>query len=178
MAGTNAASARSAITTNAVKRVLVGANPRRTLARAVLLVAMAYGVFGYLLIPVRGRGPSMSPTLANGQFVLVNRLAYWRAEPHRGDVIALEVAGGRVVYIKRIIGMPGERVRIDRGTVLVNESILDEPYVARRGPWHVDEVQLGRGEYLVIGDNRAMSQRSHDFGKARRERVLGQVISW
>jgi len=160
------------------RRVLIGAAPRRTLARVVLLAATAYGVFGHLLIPVRGQGPSMRPTLEDGQFVLVNRLAYWNAEPQRGDVVALEVAGGRVVYIKRIVGMPGERIRIERGIVRVNGAALDEPYVRRRLPWEVDDVQLGDGEYLVIGDNRAMPQRNHDFGRARRERVLGRVISW
>ena len=178
MAGTSATSAPSATTSKALKRLLVGSHPRRTLLRVVLLVATAYVVFGHMLIPVRGQGPSMWPTIGDGQFVLVNRLAYWGAEPRRGDVVALDVAAGRVVYIKRIIGMPGDRIRIDRGTVVVNGSQLDEPYVRGRRPWQVSEVRLATDEYLVIGDNRAMPQRNHDFGKARRERVLGLVISW
>lgn len=178
MAGTNARTAASATTSNPVRRVLVGEHPRRTFARVVALVVVAYLVFGYLLIPVRGQGPSMWPTLQDGQLVLVNRLAYWRGEPRRGDVIAISLAGLRVVYIKRIVGMPGERLRIDHGVVLVNGEPLDEPYVKQRRPWDVDEVTLGSGEYLVIGDNRGMSARNHDFGKMRRERVIGRVISW
>lgn len=178
MAGTNARIAVSAITSNPVRRALVGANPRRTLVRVVLLIAAAYVVFGFLLIPVRGQGPSMWPTLQDGQFVLVNRLAYLNDEPRRGDVVALSVAGGRVVYIKRIVGLPGERVRIERGTVLVDGAPLDEPYVRQRRPWDVGELRLAGDEYLVIGDNRGMSVRNHDFGKARRERVLGRVVSW
>lgn len=120
----------------------------------------------------------MWPTLGDGQFVFVNRLAYWRAEPRRGDVVALRVAGGRVMYIKRIIALPGERVRIEGGFVFVNGTPLEEPYLRRRAPWQVDELRLAGGEYLVIGDNRGMSQRNHDFGKARRERVLGRVVTW
>jgi len=178
MAATNDTTERSVTTIDTVQKLVVGANPRRTLVRAVVVTVMAYLVFGHVLIPVRGEGPSMWPTLEDGQFVLVNRLAYWSSEPRRGDVVALEVAGGRVVYIKRIVGMPGERVRIDRGVVLVNDRALEEPYITRRSAWHVNEVQLGDREYLVIGDNRAMPQRLHDFGKARRERVLGRVISW
>jgi signal peptidase I len=178
MAGTSVASTTSVTTSSAVTRLLVGTHPRRTLARAVLLVVIAYGVFGHLLIPVRGQGPSMWPTLRDGQLVLVNRMAYWIGEPRRGDVVALEVAGGRVMYIKRIIGLPGERVRIERGTVVENGRALDEPNVRWRGPWHVGEIRLPEGEYLMIGDNRAMSQRSHDFGRARRERVLGRVLAW
>jgi signal peptidase I len=178
MAGTNATTAHSATTSSWAKRLLIGASPRRTVVRILLLVSTAYVVFGYMLIPVRGQGPSMWPTLSDGQFVLVNRLAYWRAEPRRGDVVAIRVAGGHVMYIKRIIGLPGERVAIERGLVYVNGTALEEPYVQRRARWQVDEVRLADGEYLVIGDNRGMSQRNHDFGKARRERVLGRVISW
>ena len=158
--------------------MLAGANPRRTLARVVLLVTIAYGVFGFLLIPVRGQGPSMRPTLESGQFALVNRLAYWAGEPRRGDVVALAVAGGRVMYIKRIIGMPGERIRIEDGTVVVNGVPVTEPYIVERGSWQVGEVRLADGEFLVIGDNRRMPQQQHDFGRARRERMLGRVISW
>jgi signal peptidase I len=178
MAGTNARTAPSATTTDILRRALVGASPRRTLARCAALVVAAYVVFGYWMIPVRGQGPSMWPTLRDGQFVLVNRLAYWHTSPQRGDIVALSLAGRRVVYIKRIVGMPGERVSIVRGTVLVNGVRLEEPYVQQRRPWEVGEVALGPAEYLVIGDNRGMSARNHDFGRASRERVLGRVIRW
>ena len=178
MAGTNATTALSAITSNWAGRLVVGAHPRRTLVRVMVLVSVAYVVFGHVLIPVRGQGPSMWPTLADGQLVFVNRFAYWRMEPRRGDVVAVNAAGGRVVYIKRIVGMPGERIRIDQGMVFVDGQSLDEPYVRRRARWQVAEIQLGPGEYLVIGDNRGMSQRNHDFGRARRDRLVGRVISW
>jgi signal peptidase I len=178
MAGTSARTAASATTSSPLRRALVGANPRRTLARIAVVIVVAYVVFGFLLIPVRGQGLSMAPTLADGQLVLVNRLAYWFGGPQRGDVIAISLAGRRVVYIKRVIGLPGDSVRIEHGRVIVNGRPLDEPYVQRRRPWDVDDVQLAAGEFLVIGDNRGMSVRDHDFGKARRERVLGRVISW
>lgn len=178
MAGTNARTAVSATTTDILRRALVGANPRRTLGRCVALVVAAYVVFGYLLIPVRGHGPSMWPTLRDGELVLVNRLAYWHEVPQRGDIVALSLAGRRVVYIKRIVGMPGERVSILRGTVIVNDVALEEPYVQERRAWEVAEMALGPAEYLVIGDNRGMPARDHDFGKASRERVLGRVIRW
>ena len=74
--------------------------------RAAALIVSAYVLFGYALIPVRGERPSMQPTLRDGQLVLVNRLAYWRSEPTRGDIVALSLAGRRVLYIKRIVGMP------------------------------------------------------------------------
>jgi signal peptidase I len=178
MAGTNRRTAPLPTTTDAIRRALVGANPRRTAIRSVVLVAIAYIVFGHLLTPVRGAGPSMLPTLEDGQLVLINRLAYWRRDPQRGDVVALSLAGPNVLYIKRIVGMPGERVRIESGTVMINGAPLQEPYVEQRRPWQVAEAVLGPDEYLVIGDNRGMPQQSHDFGKTRRERVVGRVISW
>ena len=178
MAATNRRTAPFPITTDAIRRATVGANPRRTAIRSVMLVVFAYVVFGHFLTPVRGAGPSMLPTLQDGQLVLVNRLAYWQRDPQRGDVVALSLAGPNVLYIKRIIGMPGERVRIEGGTVMINGAPLVEPYVERRRPWEVGEVVLGTREYLVIGDNRGMPARNHDFGKTRRERVLGRVISW
>ena len=118
----------------------------------------------------------MLPTIRDGQLVLVNRLAYWRAEPKRGDIVALSLAGRHVLYIKRIVGLPGDRVRIAKGTVYVNDTALDEPYVQQRRAWEVADTLLGADEYLMIGDNRGMPMRQHDFGKARRDRIVGRVV--
>jgi signal peptidase I len=83
------------------------------------------------------------------------------------------------LYLKRIIGLPGERVRIVRGTVLVNGEPLDEPYVPKRAPWDWPtdrpEWKLGAGEFLFIGDNRTMPMRDHEFGVQKRERIAGKV---
>jgi signal peptidase I len=146
--------------------------------RAAALVVTAYVLFGHTFIPVRGEGPSMQPTLRDGQLVLVNRLAYWRSNPARGDIVAISLAGRRVLYIKRIVGLPGDRVRIAAGTVYVNGAALAEPYVQQRRSWDVAEAALADDEYLLIGDNRGMPMWQHDFGKARRQRIVGQVVRW
>lgn len=161
-----------------IRAAIFGRNPRRTLARIAALVAGAYIVFGHLLIPVRGAGPSMLPTLQDGEFLFVNTLAYVGAGPRRGDIVGISLAGRRLMYIKRIVGLPGERLRIDAGTVYVDGVPLEEPYVERRRPWDIGEVVLGDDEYLVIGDNRGMTANNHDFGKARRERIVGRVVRW
>lgn len=175
MAATNARIAASDTTIDAR---IIGANPRRTLARVLALVLTAYVVFGHVLIPVRGQGSSMWPAVEDGQLVLLNRFAYYWTNPQRGDIVAISLAGRRAFLVKRIVGMPGERVRIERGRVLVNDVALEEPYVQRRLAWEVDEVSLREDEYLVIGDNRGMPAASHDFGRARHERVAGRVIAW
>ena len=157
-------------------RWLFGARPRRTLARALVLAAGATVVFGVVLKPVRTVGVSMAPTHRDGELLFYNALAYRGAVPARGDVVAIRFAGPGVVLVKRVVGLPGERVRIDGGVVLVDGAPLDEPYVAARHPWDLDEVRVGEDELFVMGDNRAMPMAHHDFGRVRRDRVLGEVV--
>jgi len=180
MADTTVRNAASATTTDRLRlrRFVVGAHPRRTLLRAAALTVLAYATFGWVLLPVRGQGASMAPTIGDGQLVLVNRWSYWRSDPQRGDIVALRLAGRRVMYVKRIVGIPGDRVRIADGVVHVNGRRLDEPYVRQRSAWNVGEVALEAGEYLVIGDNRGMPMQQHEFGKAQRSRIVGRVIRW
>jgi signal peptidase I len=118
----------------------------------------------------------MQPTYEPGSFHLVNRLAFRWRDPARGDVIAIRLAGTRVVYVKRIIGLPGERLRIESGQVLVDDRPLEEPYVVNRRPWDYPEVEIGPNEYFVVGDNRGMNLRDHAMGRVDAVRVVGRVI--
>ena len=149
----------------------------RGIAIAVLVLAAAsFVTFKWVLIPIRTEGSSMLPTYSPDRFNLVNRFAYVAASPSRGDVIAIRMAGPHVLYVKRIIGMPGERVSIDDGLVSINGVALPEPYVKFRRPWRVDAVTLGPQEYFVMGDNRGMSVGDHDFGRVESQRILGKVL--
>jgi signal peptidase I len=158
------------------REALVGRHPRRTLVRIGLLIAVSVVLFGWVLLPVRTYGPSMLPTYSSGSFHLVNRAAYVVREPARGDVVAVRLAGWRVVYVKRIIGLPGERVTIRDGIVLVNGRALDEPYVVQRAPWQMREMALGPDDFFVVGDNRGMRMEQHEFGRVRRERIAGPLL--
>ncbi len=157
-------------------RLLIGRHPARTLVRVLVIVALAFLVFGYVLLPVRARGPSMMPTIDEGRLLFVNTLAYRWFEPQRGDVVAIRMAGWHLVYVKRVVGLPGDRLAIAGGIVLVDGQPLAEPYVHRRAAWNVAETVLGRDEYFAIGDNRGMDQRQHDFGIAKRARIIGKVL--
>lgn len=85
------------------------------------------------------------------------------------------------MYLKRVIGLPGERIRIAKGDVLVDGEPLSEPYLLNRSPaWNwptngADRI-LGPDEYFVVGDNRAMPLENHYFGVADRKRILGKVV--
>lgn len=157
-------------------RWVFGARPRRTLVRAALLLAAAAVVFGVVLKPVRTAGVSMLPTHRDGELLFYAALAYRSTGPARGDVVAIRFAGPSVVLVKRVVGLPGERVQIARGVVSIDGSPLHEPYVAARQPWDADTVDVGDDEYFVIGDNRAMPMSHHDFGRVHRARVLGRVV--
>jgi signal peptidase I len=144
--------------------------------RVLVLAAVSFITFKWFFIPIRTQGSSMLPTYGPDRLNLVNRLTYTMGPPTRGDVVAIEMAGPNVLYVKRIIGLPGERIAISEGHVLVNGVALSEPYVKLRRAWNVDEVTLGPSEYFVMGDNRGMSAGEHDFGRVNASRILGKVM--
>ena len=114
----------------------------------------------------------MLPTYSSGRLSLVNRLAYLNSPPRRGDIVAIRLAGPHVVYIKRIVGLPGERLAVDEGQIIINGKPLMEPYVRHRHDWRREEMVLGANEYFVVGDNRAAS----DYGAVDGERILGRLL--
>src|SRR6185436_700921 len=133
--------------------MLLGAHPRATLIRAAVLIAGAIIVFGFILLPIRMEGISMLPTYSGG-INFANRYAYRWSPPQRGDAVAVRMAGESVVFVKRIVGMPGERVGIEVGVVMINGEPLIESHVLYKTLWNMPEVTLGSDEYFLIGDNR------------------------
>jgi signal peptidase I len=158
------------------RRIIFGTNPRRTAVRVLVLTAVAYITFNWIFIPIRTDGISMEPTYESNALKLVNRLSYRIAEPARGDIVAIRLAGPHVVFVKRIIGLPGERLAFVGGVVHVNGVPLAEPYVKNRRTWDRPEVTLGAREYFAVGDNRGMEQGAHKFGIVDRGRILGKVL--
>jgi signal peptidase I len=155
---------------------VIGRNPRATALRIVVIVGFSAVVFGWVLVPLRLSGISMLPTYQNGAFNFANRAAYWTREPARGDVVAIRLAGLHAFYVKRIVGMPGERIAIVAGTVTVNDDVLLEPTVVRRAPWNMEPVTLAPGEFFVVGDNRSMKIEHHDLGRVSRRRIVGKLL--
>ena len=156
--------------------MIFGRDPRRTTVRIVVLGAVAFVTYKWLLLPIRTDGPSMQPTYESDSFNVVNRLSYAFSKPSRGDVVAIRLAGPSLVIVKRVVGLPGERISIEAGLVHVNGVPLVEPYVRSRRPWQRAEQTLGPNEYFVVGDNRGMSQGNHKFGVIDEERILGKVV--
>ena len=118
----------------------------------------------------------MEPAYHDSTLNLVNRIVYRIRAPRRGDVVAIRLAGPNVLYVKRIIALPTERVSIVEGIVEINGAPIIEPYVHRRQRWNYPEVTVGPREYFVIGDNRGMKMGDHDFGRVDASRVLGGLV--
>ena len=123
------------------------------------------------------RGLSMRPAFEPGQRLLVSRER--GADPARGDaVIVRDPRGSGARYLKRVVGLPGEQVRIEDGLLHVDGERIEEPYLeglpASVGPGGTAWT-LGPDEYLVMGDDRVRSTDSREFGALSRELVLGRV---
>ena len=115
--------------------LVIGRNPKITLARAAVLAVLCIVVFKFFLLHIRVEGISMLPTYQDGSAHFVNRLAYLWHEPRRGDVVGIRLAGPHLMYLKRIIGLPGETVAFVNGQVLINGEVLDEPYEKLSCDW-------------------------------------------
>ncbi len=163
-----------------------------TLAIAVLLF------FGMrlLVLPVKVEGTSMVPSLAEQQHLLVNRRAYthWDigghtyylfGKPHRGDIIVLtpppQEAQRGVPFIKRVIGLPGERVLVKDGKVSINGQPIDEPYIAEMPaytwPANGQPFLVPEHNVIVFGDNRNHSEDSSRFGVLDESLIRGRAFA-
>jgi signal peptidase I len=129
---------------------------------------------------VRVENISMQPSLYSGEFVLVNKLAYKLGSPHIGDIIVFPYPKDPVEkYIKRVIGVPGDTIRIANNTVYVNNQALEEPYIAQE-PAYTGTWTVPAGQLFVLGDNRNQSSDSHVWGFVSIDQVVGKalVIYW
>ena len=125
------------------------------------------------------RGASMTPSLSPGDRVLVDMSAYGEVEPARGDIVVFFSPRAEDRHdIKRVIGLPGERVAMADGMLFIDGRQRAEPYLGGlpssvglgEAAW-----DLGAGEYLLLGDNRAHSTDSRDFGPIEAGRIVGRA---
>ena len=181
----------------------------REVIEAVLLAVVVFMLLQTTVRNFKVDGSSMDPTLENGQYLLVNRLVYlriemdrfsnivpfWQAEedsvryaihpPERGEVIVFEFpdsnpSNSKKDFVKRVIGLPGETIDVKDGVPFVDGVVLEEPYLTTKDHSNGRKVELGAGEYYVMGDNRAHSNDSRSWGAVPEENLRGKVwmIYW
>ena len=146
---------------------------RFSLLIPILIVLLILGRI-FLFHTVRIEGTSMNNTLKSGDVVLVVSLL--GSEPNRGDIVECRFPGRDGTYVKRVIGLPGEFVEIAGNDTLINGLPLQEKYVSSEAEDY--SIQLGGGQYLLLGDNRAESydSRAAEIGPADLSAFTGRVI--
>jgi signal peptidase I len=150
-------------------------------ALEVILVAFLplFISYQFLARPFLVQGASMEPNFQTGNYLVVDIISYKFGEPERGDVVVFRYPGNRsLYYIKRIIGLPGDRVTLIDGNIFINGEIFIEDYI----PSYVEtdafdeaDFLLGEGEYFVMGDNRASSFDSRSWGPLGKNDIVGVV---
>ncbi|NOY97663.1 MAG: signal peptidase I [Chloroflexi bacterium] len=146
------------------------------LLETILLSVVLFLGINAISARVRVDGFSMRPTLENGEYVLVNKLAYKANLPRHGDIIVFHFPmDPNQDFIKRVIGRPGDEVKIEAGQVIVNGETLDEPYIAA-APRYTGDWLVPDGYLFVLGDNRNDSSDSHSWGLVPMENVIGKAI--
>ena len=145
----------------------------------ILLVFILHTFVGQ---KVQVEGDSMNPTLLDTETLWVDKLRYHFTDPKRFDVIVFPwKPGGDILFVKRIIGLPGETVKIENGNIYINGQVLNEDYgaAAIEDPGIAStKVILASDEYFVLGDNRNNSNdsRSSDVGNIKRENIIGKAV--
>ena len=146
-----------------------------------IVVLICYFILNFVGCRSKVDGSSMNPTLEDGDNLWVDKLSYTFGDPRRFDIVIFKY-DENTTYVKRVIGLPGETVRIDEnGNIFVNEKLLNENYGkeamlnnGRAG----SEVYLGSDEYFVLGDNRNNSRDSRwaDVGNVKRDDIIGKAV--
>jgi len=148
-------------------------------AFVIVVILKTFVVGGFIV-----SGDSMSPIIVSGDYVLLNKLAYINSDPKRGDIIVVRPRIYANQIVKRIVGMPGERLQIANGQIIIRNERTDpgatitEPYLIDQTTQAVGSarIQLDPNEYFVFGDNRGASIDSRELGPVDRSNIKGKVF--
>lgn len=156
--------------------------------------AVAILIYLFVTQPHQVNGNSMYPNFQTGELLLTDKLSYRFGKPERGDIIIFTApstarcpVGFNCDFIKRIIGLPGERIKVQKGKIYINGKVLDEPYqrtlkvtgggntVGSYLPEGIERV-IPNDSYVAMGDNRPGSSDSRDWGPVQRRLIVGKVL--
>jgi len=151
-------------------------NATRELVETVLLTLVIFFMIRFAVENYRIEGYSMEPNFHDGQFLLVSRLNYLLGQPERGDVVIFQYPlNPKKNFIKRVIGLPGEKVQIRAGKIFVNDVRVPEPYPYNFANYDWGPVTIPPDEYFVLGDNRPESSDSHAWGMLPAKNIIGKA---
>jgi signal peptidase I len=159
----------------------------KILREVVITVAIALAIFFALRLTMQSyevKMSSMEPNFYQGYLIMVSKVAYRSSGPQRGQVIIFNPpVESEIPYIKRVIGLPGDTVEIKDGTVSINGTPINEPYILQEPPQNNKDygpTVLSDDEYFVLGDNRNNSSDSRSWGPIKRNDIIGKAwfIYW
>ena len=146
------------------------------IVETLILSVVLFAVINAVSARIRVDGASMQPTLETGEFVIVNKLAYMLGKVQIGDVIVFHFPRDpEQEYIKRVIGLPGDKVTVQDGIVSVNGQPLGEDYIASP-PAYESTWEVPPDSLFVLGDNRNNSSDSHNWGPVPLDYVVGKAV--
>jgi len=140
----------------------------------VIVIPIRYFLFQPFIV----KGQSMEPNFENGNYLIIDELSFRFRDPRREEVVVFRYPRNPSQrFIKRIIGLPGEKIEIKAGSIMVNDQILDESEYLPFGlqtPGNI-QISLNENEYFVLGDNRISSFDSKQWGPLPRKNIIGRV---
>ena len=145
----------------------------------VVSAAVSVLIITFLYQPVRVEGTSMLPRLEDHDRLFINKFVYHISAIHRGDIVVFHYPRDpEKSYIKRVIGLPGDRLAIEHGQVYVNGKSLNEAYVPDdfRDTRSLPETVIPEDAYFVMGDHRSISSDSREFGPVDRDLIYGKAV--
>ncbi|GAB4513372.1 MAG: signal peptidase I [Anaerolineae bacterium] len=149
----------------------------RELIETIVLTLVFFSLIRSVVQNYRIEGISMEPNFHEGQFLVINKLAYRLGTPSRGDVIVFRYPyDPDRDFIKRVIGLPGDVVEVRQGQVWINGELLEEPYPLHLGLYSAPPVRVAPGHVYVLGDNRNNSNDSHTWGPLSLDLVIGKAV--
>jgi signal peptidase I len=150
----------------------------REVIETIALTLLVLFLIRLVIQGFRTDGHSMDPDFHNGEYVLVDKAAFLFGPPQRGDVIVFHYPlDPHEVFIKRVIGVPGDVIRTTSTTVSVDGDLLNEPYISVPFNYDNQTWKLGPNQYFVMGDNRENSLDSRIWGPLDKSYIIGKVVA-
>lgn len=157
-------------------------NPWVEGAKTIVTAAiLAFGIRTFVAEARYIPSSSMEPTLQINDRLIVEKISYHLKNPERGDIVVFNPPDALIrqnfkdAFIKRIIGIPGDKVEVYNGIVFINGQAIKESYIAQKPNYRFGPVTVPEGQYLVLGDNRNNSYDSHYWGFVPKEKLIGRA---
>ncbi len=146
---------------------------------SIIVIAILLNKF--VIQKVEVDGPSMNTTLKTGQHLIVEKVTYYFRDPKREEIVVFTPPGYEddTLYIKRVIGVPGDKIQIIDGAIYLNGEKYDDKHWTEEilDPGIADEeITVGEDEYFVVGDNRNDSTDSREFGTIKKSSIMGKAV--